>query len=89
MTEKTVPAERIEKFFERITSVANNYRNANPPEKREIAIWLTSNRNLKGKSLTIEPQKWLQETKTATCGLTCGDAKANFRTLIDAIQDRC
>lgn len=79
----------IEKFFERVINVENNYRNAGPHDKRSLAVWVTSNRRMDGEKASIEPSNWLQEAKTAVGGLQCGDAKANFRTLIDAINGNC
>lgn len=69
----------IEKFFERVRNVENNYRNAKSLDKRSLAVWVTSNRKMDGEKASIEPSNWLHEVKTTVGGLKCGEPKANFR----------
>ncbi|MDJ0977249.1 MAG: recombinase family protein [Erythrobacter sp.] len=85
LSQNRISDAMIDKFFERVKNVVLNYRFGKPGLKREITIWATSNRTMDDQNPSIEPQNWLREANLAAGGLTCGDARANFRTLLDEI----
>lgn len=85
-TEKTVDPATVTKFLELVKNVAVTYLIANPGEKREIAEIATSNRVVSGKSVYVEPSKWLSEVSWAIAGLCGGPDQTTDRTRRDMLQ---
>ena len=70
----------IRKFLERLKNLAEHYIFAEPAEKREIVEIATSNRTVRDKYVSVEPSKWLQETRDALAFFFCEDARTTSRT---------
>ena len=82
LSQKRVSDARVEKFFERVKNVAENYEFGKPALKREIINWATSNRGMDDQNHSIEPQNWLREANLVAGGLTCGDTRGQFSNFI-------
>ncbi len=56
----------LEKFLELLKTLAPLYEAADRSEKRQIVELTTSNRLVAGKTISLEPQDWLQTLQTVT-----------------------
>jgi len=77
----------IRKFLERLKNLAEHYIFAEPAEKREIVEIATSNRTVKDKYVSVEPSKWLKETRDALAVLSCPHHRTTSRTDHNRTQD--
>lgn len=62
---KRVSPHRIQRFFELIENLAQTYILATPEEKRQIVQVATSNRQVSGKNVYLEPPDWLAQATRA------------------------
>ena len=78
-----------EKFLELAKHVCLTYQIADTQKKRRLTEILFSNRTLTGKSLCLEPQKWLRD-KAWTINVLCGppdQAKARTKSDLTELLD--
>ncbi|RMF34008.1 MAG: recombinase family protein [Alphaproteobacteria bacterium] len=78
----------VRRFLELVKNLAQTYISADRAEKREIVETTTSNRRVQGKSIIIEPSKWLAEAETAIAGLCGAPRRTTSRTGIGS-GDNC
>lgn len=75
------------RFFEHMKTLPNLFISADSAARREIVEITTSNRNLIGKDVCIEPSKWLTDVRNAA-SVYDGDP-TGIRTPISAVRGRC
>lgn len=71
---------KVRKFLELTTNLAKLYDSATKYERRRIVEWATLNRTATGKSVCIEPSKWLTGTKSMLAALSCAHQRDSSRT---------
>jgi site-specific DNA recombinase len=79
-SEKALSADMVRRFLERLKNLAEHYIFAPPDEKREIVEITTSNRKVIGKTVYLEPSKWLSDTQNMLGVLYCGGPRPTSRT---------
>jgi len=85
--EKTISSSKFEtnllhlrKFLELLKNLANTYRIAKSPRKREIVRNAFSNRSIIGRNVYLEPSNWLSMAKNALSVLDGGPEPGTSRT---------
>jgi site-specific DNA recombinase len=79
--------DATQKFLELATNLAALYQSAAEPQKRRIVEWATSNRRASGKSVYLEPSKWLAGTKELLGVLSCADDRPYSRRGTDMLNE--
>ncbi len=75
---------KVERFLERVKSLAEHYDSADPDERRRIAELFTSNRSVLAKNVDLQLPIWLQDTQNAVDVLSCADRRPNNRRSSEA-----
>jgi hypothetical protein len=78
-----------EKYLELVSSLYLQHEMGNGEQKKRIAEIAFSNRTLRGKSLCLRPQKWMQDPQWAI-GVLCGppdqDTSRTKQEIVEALQ---
>ncbi len=80
--------QMVEQFLERIKNLAEHYKLAEPPEKRQIAEFTTSNRTVAAKCVDIEPANWLRVAENAVAVLSCAHARTTSRSRHECVDQQ-
>ncbi len=72
--------DMVRRFLELLKNLAEHYVIATADEKREIVEIATSNRRVNGKTVYIEPSKWLSDTQNMLGVLCCAQSRDTSRT---------
>lgn len=64
VTSRHDAGEQVQRFLELAKSLAPYYRSLNPSEKRAFVEITLSNRNVRGKSIELEPSDWLEPVQS-------------------------
>lgn len=79
--------EQTRRFLELVKNLAFTYLIAAPAQKQQIARIATSNRTVVGKSIYMEPSKWLQDVGAAVAALNGAPSPRAARTEISNFHE--